>query len=52
MPIATQIQRLINVSSIIKRKDVGALSSLIPGTGSRIALHQDKQLEIAHAEKY
>ena len=26
--------------------------SLIPRTGSRIALHQDKQLEIAHAEKY
>jgi hypothetical protein len=27
-------------------------SSLIPHLGSRIALSQDKQLEIAHAEIY
>jgi len=35
------------------QKDVGVLYfSLVPHPGFRIALHQDKQLELAHAVIY
>ena len=41
MPIATQIQRLV----ICYTERRGCSTSLIPSSGSRIALHQDKQLD-------
>ena len=36
---------------MLNAKDVGALLLAYP-TGSRIALHKDKQLELAHAVRY
>jgi hypothetical protein len=46
MPIATQILQL--VVRYTERR--GCSTSLIPGTGSRIALHQDKQLDSPRRE--
>ncbi len=48
MPIATQIQRLV----MLNGKTWVLYFSLIPLAGSRITLPLDKQLEIAHAERY
>jgi hypothetical protein len=49
VPIVTQIQQL---AIFIYGKTWVLYSSLIPPSGSRIALPQDKQLEIAHVEIY
>ena len=50
MPIDTLSRRLVIRSRLYKRERRGSLYySLIPCVGSRIALYQDKQLELAHA---
>ena len=52
LPIAPRIQ-LVSRCRDIKRERRGMLYfSLIPCVGSRIALSQDKQLELAHAVIY
>ena len=53
MPIDTLSRRLVIRSRLYKRERRGSLYySLIPCVGSRIALSQDKQLELAHAVIY